>query len=133
MILLDTHVILWWQAGGERLSARAARAIASADTVLVSPVSGWEVTMLATKGRISLDRDPYHWVRDLLAEDRVELAPLSAQASVGTALLTQSGFQGDPADGLLYCTARERVVPLVTKDTAIRTHARSAGDLRTIW
>lgn len=133
MILLDTHVILWWQAGGERLSVRAAREIAKADSLLVSPVSGWEIAMLLSKGRISLDRDPYRWIRDLLADDRVELAPLSAQASVGAALLSQAGFGGDPADALLYCTARECVVPLVTKDTAIRSHARSVGDLRTIW
>jgi hypothetical protein len=39
MILLDTHVLLWWRAGGERLSTAAARAIARADTVLVSPIS----------------------------------------------------------------------------------------------
>jgi PIN domain nuclease of toxin-antitoxin system len=31
MILLDTHVLLWWQAGGERLSTAAARAIAYAE------------------------------------------------------------------------------------------------------
>ena len=42
-------------------------------------------------------------------------------------------FEGDFADRFLYATARELAVPLVTKDEAIRTFARSSGDVRTIW
>lgn len=43
MILLVTHVLLWWQAGGERLSKRASRELAKAEIALVSPISCWEV------------------------------------------------------------------------------------------
>ena len=68
IVLLDTHAILWWQAGSGRLSARAAREIARADTVLVSPISCWEIGILLGKGRIALDRDVQQWVRDLLAQ-----------------------------------------------------------------
>ncbi len=64
-ILLDTHVLLWWQAGGERLSASADRAIREADQVLVSPLSCWEATTLHRQGRIALDRDPLAWVQAL--------------------------------------------------------------------
>ena len=56
MILLDTHAVLWWQAGSERLSATARRTIAAAGTILVSPVSFWEIALLVAKGRIGLDR-----------------------------------------------------------------------------
>ncbi|MGI9120313.1 MAG: type II toxin-antitoxin system VapC family toxin [Acidimicrobiales bacterium] len=133
MILLDTHVLLWWQAGGERLSARAARAIADAEAVLVSPVTCWEVASLMVKGRIALDRDVYRWVADLLSGEHVSLAPLSAQAAVGAALLPSVSFPGDPADRLLYATARELVVPFVTKDGQIRDYARQAKDVRTLW
>src|SRR5438874_4700975 len=55
-VLLDTHVLLWWKAGGERLSARARRDIARADAVLLSPLSFWEIGMLTVRGRIRLDR-----------------------------------------------------------------------------
>lgn len=76
MTLLDTHVLLWWQADGHRLSPTAARAIARAEAVLVSPISCWEVATLTTKGRVRLDRDVYAWVRDLFAEEeRLELGP----------------------------------------------------------
>lgn len=133
MILLDTHVLLWWQAGGTRLSARATRAIAGSDAILISPVSCWEVAMLVAKERVRLDRDVYLWIRDLHADERIEHAPLSVEAAVGAALLTAEGFAGDPADAFLYATARELVVPLVTKDKALRAFARQRGDVRTIW
>ena len=133
MVLLDTHALLWWQAGGERLSAAAARAIARSDAILVSPISCWEVATLLARGRIALDRDVYAWVRDLFSSDEVELAPLTAQAAVGAAQLGAAGFHGDPADRFLYATALEHGVPLVTKDDSIRSYAEKVGDLRTIW
>lgn len=133
MILLDTHALLWWQAGGARLSARAAREIARAAAILVSPVSCWEVAVLLVKGRISLDRDVYVWVRDLFREDRVEPAPLSPQAAVGAGLLATEDFPGDPADRFLYATARDLAVPFVTKDNGIRSYARRMRDVRAVW
>lgn len=133
MILLDTHVLLWWQAGGERLSARAAREIARADAVLVSPISFWEVTMLLAKGRIALDRDIHSWVGDLFRGEQIRPAELSPQAAVAAGLLASARFPGDPADRFLYATARDLLVALVTKDTGLREYARTAGDVRTIW
>src|SRR5207245_10663290 len=92
VILLDTHVILWWHAGGERLSARATREIARADTLLVSPISCWEITMLLAKDHVALDRDVYAWVADLFGNENIDLAPLSPQAAVGAGMLAQAGF-----------------------------------------
>ena len=132
-MLLDTHAILWWQAGGERLSAAARRAIGGAAVLLVSPVSCWEIALLAAKGRITLDRDPSVWVQDFLLTDRVAVADLTPTAAVAAARLAASGFPGDPADAYLYATARERDVPLLTKDERVRTWARAQRDLRVIW
>ena len=133
MILLDTHVILWWQAGGDRLSATARRTLAAADMMLVSPVSCWEIAWLATKGRIELDRDPSVWIQDFLQTERVGVAELTPTAAVAAARLPLSGFPGDPADAFLYATARERDVPFLTKDERIRAHARGVRDLRVVW
>lgn len=132
MILLDTHVLLWWQNGGDRLSKRARDAITSTE-VLVSPISMWEIAMLLDKGRIAVDRDPVVWSHDLLQSDGVGLAPLSATAALAAGFLPAVGFEGDPADAMLYATARELDIPLVTKDRNIRNHARLQRDLRVIW
>ncbi len=132
-MLVDTHGILWWQAGGERLSATSRRAIAAAGVILVSPISCWEIAWLAEKGRITLDRDPSVWVQDFLGTERVAVAELTPTAAVAAARLATSGFPGDPADAYLYATARERDVPFLTKDERIRGWARQQRDLRTVW
>lgn len=80
-----------------------------------------------------LDRNAFVWADDLLAADRVELAPLAHTAAVAAGQLPAAGFRGDPADSLLYATARKLAVPLVTNDRAIRGHAGDAGDVKTIW
>jgi PIN domain nuclease of toxin-antitoxin system len=49
-LLLDTHALIWWLAGHDQLSPRAAQAIAAEDNeVFVSAASAMEV---ATKHRI---------------------------------------------------------------------------------
>jgi len=131
-VLLDTHVLLWWQAGGRRLSRVAARTIDRANPVLVSPLTCWELATLQRLGRIVLDRDASTWVHDLLADDQVAPASLTPEAAAWAGSL-DGGFAGDPIDRLLYATARDHRVPLVSKDEAIRAFARAAGDLEVIW
>lgn len=132
MILLDTHVVLWWLSAEQRLSERVRRELARADTVFVSPVSCWEVATLVRYGRIALDRDVYEWVADLFDRDRVEPVPVTPEVATGAGVLPRE-FSGDPADRILYATAREFVLPFLTRDTRIRDYARSAKDVRTLW
>ena len=48
--LLDTHALLWWLAGNERLSEASRAAITDhANEILVSAASAWEI---ATKHRL---------------------------------------------------------------------------------
>lgn len=133
MILLDTHVVVWWKADGRRrLSARADREIERARSRFISPVSCWEIALLERRGRIALDRPMMSWVRDLFTEDGVVPADLTPIAATAAGLLPDD-FPGDPADRLLYATAQELAVPFVTKDVSIREYAARAGDVRTIW
>jgi PIN domain nuclease of toxin-antitoxin system len=133
LIVLDTHTLLWWQAGSERLSRPARFRIEKAARILVSPISLWEIALLVRRGRFELDRNPFDWATDLLAEDRIELAPLTATAAVGAGLLPADGFEGDPADCIIYATARELMVPLVTKDDRMHRFAAAARGMRIVW
>ena len=133
MILIDTHVLLWWQAGASRLSRPATRAIDRADTILLSPVSFWEIGVLEAMGRIRLDRDPFEWVRDLLHEARLQTATLSPSAAMFAGRMPGLGFEGDPADAMIYATAMQEQVPLVTKDKRLRLFAAGRKDVRTLW
>lgn len=129
MIVLDTHAWLWWLAAPERLSRAAGKAIERAPHIGVSTLSAWEVAMLAARGRISLDRDVSLWVRQALADERVESLAPSADVAVAAGLLDAQGFPGDPVDRLIYATARSTGATLVTRDAAIRAFDSAA----TLW
>lgn len=130
MILLDTHVLVWWMEGAGRLSAPAAT-ILHDSTPLVSPISFWEMAVLVDRGRIALDREPARWTRDLLASGLVRIAPLTPTSAIAAAQLPE--FQGDPADRFIYATAREMAIPLVSKDEKIRGYASNHSDVEVIW
>ena len=131
-VLLDTHSLLWWQAGGDRLSQAAVRAIEEADERLISPLTAWEVATLERLGRIILERDPGLWIGDLLRQDRISGAPLTHEAAAWAGTLGDA-FTGDPVDRLLYATARDLRVPFVTKDERLRAFADAVGDVAVIW
>jgi PIN domain nuclease of toxin-antitoxin system len=120
VIVVDTHVWLWWVAEPSKLSGAARRAIDEAETIGVSAISAWEVAMLVQKRRISLDRDVAAWVRQALAHARVSPQPATAEVAVAAGLLDGDGFPGDPADRFIYATARAHRAPLVTRDERIR-------------
>lgn len=129
MILLDTHVWLWWHAEPSRLSRPARRAIDEAETIGVSAISAWEVAMLVRRRRISLDRDVASWVRQALAPARIVAHPLTPEVAVAAGSLEGERFRGDPADRFIYATARAQRTPLVTRDEAIR----GFDSRNTIW
>jgi PIN domain nuclease of toxin-antitoxin system len=120
MIVLDTHVWLWWLAEPSKLSRAARQAIDEAETIGVCTISAWEVTMLVQKRRISLDRDVATWVRQALASTRVTPHLVPPDVAVSAGLLNGSDFPGDPADRIIYATARAHRAPLVTRDQRIR-------------
>ena len=118
MIVLDTHVWLWWLTAPDRLSVAASDAIAAADSIGVSTISCWEVGMLSERGRITLDRPVGQWVRAALNADgrSVAIAP-DERVAVDAATLD---LHGDPADRFIYATARTASARLVTRDQRLR-------------
>lgn len=119
MILLDTHIWVWWAAEPKKLSARARKAVESASELGVSAISPWEVAMLVSKARLELDRDVLLWIRQALALPKVSLIPLSPEIAVASTTLG-SAYPGDLADRILAATALRLRVPLVTADARLR-------------
>lgn len=121
MIVLDTHAWLWWTSAPERLSGRARRALEEAAEIGLATISCWETAMLAARGRISLDRPVSAWIAQALAQPRLAALPLTAELALAAGLLDDR-FPGDPADRMIYATARANRAGLVTKDAAIRAY-----------
>jgi PIN domain nuclease of toxin-antitoxin system len=118
VIVLDTHAWIWWRAEPAQLSTAADHAIAAADALGLSSISVWELGMIVRRGRISLDRDVGRWVRHALADPRLAVIAPDAAVALDAALLDDS-FPGDPADRLIYATARNAGARLVTRDDRI--------------
>ena len=129
MIVLDTHAWLWWCDDPRRLSSHARAAITDATQLGVSAISCFELTALAVRGRIDLDPGAARWIADALADPLTVALAVEADVAIAAAQLPRDGFPGDPADRMIYATARVHGVPLVTKDGALR-----AFDPRgTVW
>ena len=62
-LLLDTHIWLWYLLSDPSLSRTLETTIASPDTELwLSPITLWETSMLAEKGRIALQTNTEAWI-----------------------------------------------------------------------
>src|SRR3954467_7593694 len=118
-LLLDTHVVHWWAAEPDRISRPARRLLKAADELLIAAISWYELAWLAERERIVLDIPIRSWLGDLSAQMRtVGLTPGIA----GRAAARPSLFPRDPTDRIIYATAIEHGVKLVTKDRAIAEH-----------
>jgi PIN domain nuclease of toxin-antitoxin system len=96
---------VWWTGGIELLSSAARDAIEAAESVLVSTISCREIGLLAKRGRMRLDRDVESWVAQAL--EAVTAIPPTAEIALAAALLAGDGFPRDPADRIIYATARD--------------------------
>ena len=108
-LLLDTHVLIWWDAG-ERLAAKAVQAIRAADQVYVSAASGWEIAIKASLGRLETERR----VAEAVAESGFEELPVRLAHTEGVQEL--AWHHRDPFDRLLIAQARAERLTLVTRD-----------------
>jgi PIN domain nuclease of toxin-antitoxin system len=118
-VLLDTHVLHWWSAEPERVSKAARRTLEGAEECVVAAISWYELAWLAKQERIALNVPIRAWLEGLASQVRtLTLTPAIAD----TAAALPASFPGDPADRLIYATAIEHGLTLLTKDRAIRDH-----------
>jgi PIN domain nuclease of toxin-antitoxin system len=127
-VVLDTHVLHWWSAEPQRVSPAAREALERADELAVSSITWFELAWLAQRERITVTMPIQKWLDGLAGHVRtVGVTPAIAAAA---AELPQD-FAGDAADRLIYATAVERDLKLVTKDR--RFPERHRGRSLTVW
>lgn len=119
MIVLDTHIFVWWVNESERLPKRHLERIESeTDGLGVSAISLWEISKLVQLGRLELETPLEEWLDLALAYPRVLVVPLSPSIAIESTRLPQP-FHKDPADEVIVATARVLDCPLVTLDGKI--------------
>ena len=114
-LLLDTHIWVWSLVNPGQLSRRVQQALKDAKNELwLSPITVWEVLMLAKKGRLVFDEPTERWVGRALEAAPLREAPLTVEVALASARMTSA--PSDPADGFLVATAQVYGLTLVTAD-----------------
>jgi PIN domain nuclease of toxin-antitoxin system len=123
VIILDTHIWIWWVHGDPQLEQPTADFIKREEVngLGVSAISCWEVAKLVERGRLALPLSLSEWIRRGLAYPGVRLLPLSPEIAVESVGLPGK-FHKDPADQIIVATARIHNCGLVTMDEAIRAY-----------
>jgi PIN domain nuclease of toxin-antitoxin system len=131
VIVLDTHVLVWWVNGDESLSKKAKAAIErelEGGQIIVSAISAWEIAMLVEREKLVLSMDVGSWLAAVAEIEAVRFIPLDVEVAVKSVDLPGE-FHKDPADRMIVATARKLSAPLVTKDEKILAYAH----VSTIW
>lgn len=124
MIVLDTHIWVWWAAESGDLSEEHREAIDAHrnDGVGVSAISCWEIAKLVEYDRLELTMSLSDWMRAALGIPGVQLIELSPQIAIESTRLPGE-FHSDPADQIIVATARMHDAELVTVDQKIQNYA----------
>ena len=123
MIVVDTHIWVWWVHGDASLPA-SARALLDASEqtgIGVSAISCWEVAKVVEQNRLTLPCAVFDWLQQALAYPGVRLIELSPRICVESTQLP-GAFHRDPADQIIVATARVLDAPLATMDGRIQSY-----------
>ena len=106
MIVLDTHIWVWWVHEDPQLTQRQKAWIQEHEEqgLGVSAISCWEVAKLVESQRLTLPCPVAEWMDQALVYPGIQLLPLTPRIAVESTQLPGS-FHRDPADQIIVATA----------------------------
>ncbi len=115
MVVLDTHIWLWWiNEDHDLLSGTRNDMIQQADVVSVSAISCFEVSWLYAHGRIELPCDREIWFEKALAGSNIDLLPVTPAIAIAAVDLPE--HHSDPQDRIIIATALVHKAHLMSAD-----------------
>lgn len=113
--LLDTHIWFWYLIGSDRLPPGLRDLLDTPQQVSwLSPISVWEVGILAARGRIQLNAELRQWVVQARQQFPLQDAPLNLEVALTSREITLP--HRDPADHFIAATAIVYSLTLLTID-----------------
>jgi PIN domain nuclease of toxin-antitoxin system len=132
-VLLDTCAAVWI-AENEKLAPEAVAALREVRQAglptYVSPVTAWEIGMLASRARLKLLLTPLLWFGRLLDIPNVHLAEMSTDLLIASSFLPGKPPR-DPFDRIIAATARNYGCILLTRDRALLDYGEQ-GHVRVV-
>ncbi len=131
VIVLDTHVLLWWVSNPEQLSKKARSTIErtiSEGSIYISSISAWEIAMLVERKRLALTMDVKDWITRCEAIPYIKFVPVTNSIAIKAVQLT-GDIHNDPADRIITATALSMGAILVTMDEKLRNYQH----VKTVW
>ena len=132
MIVIDTHILIWFVEADGRLGNEAREQIerAAIDAIIWVPaICAWEIALLEKKEILPFGGGSLAWIREALALPGFTQAPFEAAIAIDSVKLDWNNR--DPADRIIVATARHLREPLLTADRKILEYA-TAGHLEAI-
>jgi PIN domain nuclease of toxin-antitoxin system len=121
MILLDTHIWLWWLHTPDQLSERGRKLLTigeNQNSLIVSAISVWEIAVKHSNGKLPLPLPINEWFALATTRPGITIEPLDPlDAIISTQL--PGDFHKDPADRIIVAIAYRRNIELMTCDQKI--------------
>ena len=113
--LLDTHILLWSLLEENNLSGKTLSLLNDPQNMIyISPISIWEIIILAEKNRIELNQEPEIWIRTMLQTVPLREAPLNNEVAIYSRSIKLP--HQDPADRFIAATAAVYDLTLISND-----------------
>jgi PIN domain nuclease of toxin-antitoxin system len=114
-ILLDTHALLWWLAGDERMPPKLRRRLSDVSKpVFVSAATAWEMATKVRLGKLPVAAPIVERLPELLAEQGFRELPISLAAANLAGRIAAA--HRDPFDRMLAAQATLEQLDLVSAD-----------------
>ena len=120
MIILDTHIWVWWIHKDDQLTDKIHKYIKEHEDygLGISVISCWEVAKLVELNKLVLHCPINEWMNTAIAYPGIQVVELTPKIAIESTQLPDS-FHRDPADQLIVATARIFDCPLLTVDDKI--------------
>ena len=125
-LLLDTHSLIWFLNGDEKLSEKAKSMIEDpANSKIVSIASIWEIAIKLSLDKFRFPKGFKHFL-EMVEDNGFEILPITFDHALE--LSTLEFLHRDPFDRLLIAQCKTDDLVFVTKDENIKRYK-----IKTIW